>query len=296
MRLLKERKSEVPFILVTGSHSEEVAVECMKEGADDYILKASLRRLPSALRNTISKKEAEREKLAVEAAFSRSKERYRLITENTRDLICLLDLQFKFIYASPSHLRVLGYPAADLIGRNCLDFIHPEDAQLFEETLDEALFFREGRNAELRFRHGTGHWLLFESTGSFIFDLKSMAQHALVVSRDTSDRKRAEKEIRKLAAFPRFNPNPPRYGFGDGEVLRQLRRLAWCAVPMITMSELGAGDREPKASFAVTPAGRNVLEGTVDFIDLNTPDYWLGGAHLRRERVWRWDAERGLLV
>lgn len=96
--------------------------------------------------------------------------------------------------------------------------------------------------------------------------------------------------------FPRFNPNPPRYGFGDGEVLRQLRRLAWCAVPMITMTELGAGDREPKASFAVTPAGRNVLEGVVDFIDLNTPDYWLGGAHLTRERVWRWDAERGLLV
>ncbi len=134
MRLLKERKSEVPFILVTGSHSEEVAVECMKEGADDYILKASLRRLPSALRNTISKKEAEREKLTVDAAFSRSKEQYRLITENTRDLICLLDLQFKFIYASPSHQRVLGHPAADLMGRNCLDFIHPEDAQMFEET------------------------------------------------------------------------------------------------------------------------------------------------------------------
>src|SRR5437899_11910546 len=38
--LLKERKSEVPFILVTASHSEEVAVECMKDGAHDYMLKA----------------------------------------------------------------------------------------------------------------------------------------------------------------------------------------------------------------------------------------------------------------
>src|SRR6266851_5304555 len=80
LRLLKERKSEVPFILVTGSHSEEVAVECMKEGADDYILKASLRRLPSALRNTISKKEAEREKLAVAAAsFSRSASFFEIV-------------------------------------------------------------------------------------------------------------------------------------------------------------------------------------------------------------------------
>jgi len=95
--------------------------------------------------------------------------------------------------------------------------------------------------------------------------------------------------------FARFNPDPPRYGFGDGEVLRQLRRLAWCAVPMITMSEV-PGEGEPKASFAVTPAGRNVLAGSVDFMDVNAPNVWLGGAHLTQEKVWRWDAERGLLV
>ncbi|HJW93915.1 MAG TPA: hypothetical protein VJ901_09870 [Thermoanaerobaculia bacterium] len=96
--------------------------------------------------------------------------------------------------------------------------------------------------------------------------------------------------------FGRFNPNPPRYGFGDGEVLRHLRRLAWCAVPMITMSEVKGEGEPPKASFAVTPAGRNVLEGTVDFLDVNTPNDWLGGAHLTSQKVWRWDAERGLLV
>lgn len=95
--------------------------------------------------------------------------------------------------------------------------------------------------------------------------------------------------------FARFIPDAPRYGFGDSEVLRQLRRLAWCAVPMILMSEV-PGEPEPKASLAVTPAGRNVLEGSVDCIDLNGADFWLGGAHLTRERLWRWDAERGLLV
>lgn len=95
--------------------------------------------------------------------------------------------------------------------------------------------------------------------------------------------------------FARFTPDAPRYGFGDGEVLRQLRRLAWCAVPMILMSEV-PGEPEPKASLAVTPAGRNVMEGSVDFIELNGADVWLGGAHLTREKLWRWDAERGLLV
>ncbi len=216
LRLLQEQQADVSFILVTGSHSEEVAVECMKEGADDYILKGSLKRLPSALLNALKKKEAEREKLNTEAAFRRSEEQYRLITENTRDLICLLDLQFRFLYASPSFQSVLGHPPKDLIQTSCLALIHPDDEAVLRETLDEALFFREGRNAELRFRHHNGAWRVFESAGSFIFDGQGHPQRALLVSRDTTDRKRAEKEIRKLAAFPRFNPNPVLEFAADG--------------------------------------------------------------------------------
>ncbi|SRR5581483_319193 len=90
--------------------------------------------------------------------------------------------------------------------------------------------------------------------------------------------------------FARFNPNPPRFGFGDGEVLRHLRRLAWCAVPMITMTEV-PGD-EHKAALAVTPAGRNVLQGSVDYVEVNGPDGWLGGAQLTREKLWRWDGAK----
>ncbi|HZM02239.1 MAG TPA: response regulator [Candidatus Saccharimonadales bacterium] len=75
--LRNDRPDPPPFILVTGSQSEEVAVQCMKDGADDYILKATLKRLPSALLNAIKKKHAEREhkqaELAIEklAAFPR---------------------------------------------------------------------------------------------------------------------------------------------------------------------------------------------------------------------------------
>ncbi|MBV8546699.1 MAG: hypothetical protein JO088_18315, partial [Acidobacteria bacterium] len=46
----------------------------------------------------------------------------------------------------------------------------------------------------------------------------------------------------------------------------------------------------PKALFTVTPAGVNVMEGKVDFIEINNANFWLGGAHLTRERMWRWDA------
>jgi PAS domain-containing protein len=146
----------VPLILVTGSNSEEVAVECMKEGAVDYILKASLKRLPSAVLNALEKIEAVRVREAAEEAARRSEDQYRLITENTRDLICLLGLDRRFLFSSPSHRLVLGREAKDLEGAPCEVLIHPEDLRLFNETVDEALFFRESRTAELRFQHANG--------------------------------------------------------------------------------------------------------------------------------------------
>ena len=59
LRMLRARRPDVPFILITGNRSEEVAVDCIHEGADDYILKASLKRLPTSLKNAIRRKAAE---------------------------------------------------------------------------------------------------------------------------------------------------------------------------------------------------------------------------------------------
>src|SRR5689334_9904470 len=69
LRLLKETGSSAPFILVTGSLTEEVAVECMKDGAHDYILKTSLTRLPSAVQGALEKMKTIKEKVRAEAAL-----------------------------------------------------------------------------------------------------------------------------------------------------------------------------------------------------------------------------------
>jgi len=218
LQLLREVRSTIPLLLVTGSNSEEVAVRCMQEGAEDYILKSSLKRLPSAVHRTLTKYQTENKRQLTEAALRRSEEQYRLITENTRDLICLLDLDGNFLYATPSFDLVLGLRVEQLLSSKCATLIHPEDARAFKETLDEALFFHESRTAELRFRNGQGNWASFETAASYIFDDHGKPQRALLVSRDTSDRKRAEKEIRKLAAFPRFNPNPVLEFAADGSL------------------------------------------------------------------------------
>lgn len=59
LSLSKEYAGKVPFILVTGAVSEEFAVTCLKQGADDYVLKSNLARLPNAIRNALKQREAE---------------------------------------------------------------------------------------------------------------------------------------------------------------------------------------------------------------------------------------------
>lgn len=72
LRLVREKGGETPFILVTGVISEQMALDFLKEGVDDFILKSSFKRLPAAVINTISKKNIELEKKQIEQELKKS--------------------------------------------------------------------------------------------------------------------------------------------------------------------------------------------------------------------------------
>lgn len=93
--LCKQIGSQVPFILVTGAVSEEFAVTCLKEGADDYVLKSNLARLPNAILNSLKQKRAERAK--AEAAQALQSQNAELMKINKE-----LD---SFVYSVSHNLR-----------------------------------------------------------------------------------------------------------------------------------------------------------------------------------------------
>ena len=96
-----------------------------------------------------------------------------------------------------------------------------------------------------------------------------------------------------MTLFYDFDAAPPRYGLGDMEILRVLRVLARLAVPLLTMTD---ENTPQKSILTLTPAAENVMRGEVDYVTVNEPDYWIGGVHLTRDNVWRWDERKREIV
>ncbi len=201
LRLLKRERLDLPFILVTGSQSEEVAVSCIKEGADDYILKSSLKRLPSAMLSALRKKEIEREREQAQLALRRSEEHFRSLIENASDVITVLDADGIVRYESASLERVLGYKPDELIGQKIFDYIHEEDRPVIVEKFSRSMRMPGSiSTGQYRFRHRDGSWKVLETIGRNLLGNPQVA--GLVAnSRDITERVEAEEQIREQAAL-----------------------------------------------------------------------------------------------
>jgi two-component system cell cycle sensor histidine kinase/response regulator CckA len=138
------------------------------------------------------------ERKQAEEALSHSEEQYRLIAENTKDLICTLDLQGNFHYVSPSFEEVLGYSPEELRGLNAFSLIHPDDREPTMKIYQQALINKEAGNAEFRYRHKNGNWRVFESVGNWIFNGNGIPPKSVLVSRDITERKQTEEKMAAL--------------------------------------------------------------------------------------------------
>jgi two-component system, NarL family, sensor histidine kinase UhpB len=123
-----QTNSGIPFILVTGAVSEEVAISVLKEGADDYILKDRLQRLPFAVEKIIRKQKIRSEKKSMEASLSRLTERFHMAAKSSFDVIWDYDLQEGLVYCSAAIEKIIGTDAKEKFKPAELQaFISPDD-------------------------------------------------------------------------------------------------------------------------------------------------------------------------
>jgi PAS domain S-box-containing protein len=131
----------IPFIMVTGTVSEEFAADIIKLGADDYVLKDRMARLPVAITTTIQRRKFEKEKREAEQKIVRSENNLRVIFENTSEGFLLLDKDATIIAFNNKAVKYALFSRVEgfQVGRSIYDFIAGPQKNFFREIVSKAL-------------------------------------------------------------------------------------------------------------------------------------------------------------
>lgn len=130
---------EVPFIFVSGTLSEELAVEALKRGARDYVVKSRLQRLPDAILRAINEAKERRRLLQVEHALRESHQRLRLITDSLPALIAYLDRDHHYRFANRAYMEWHGLAPEEMVGRHAREMVGDDGFAGLQEHLDRVL-------------------------------------------------------------------------------------------------------------------------------------------------------------
>ncbi|TAK22065.1 MAG: hybrid sensor histidine kinase/response regulator [Chloroflexota bacterium] len=200
LRALKVRDLDIPFIVVTGSIHEDEAVECIRAGAHDYVIKDRLGRLGPAVRRAFDDARGRRERRRSEVAARATEERYRAVVEQSMDAI-MIARGTEVVFANQARADLIGVGDIDAVrGLTLQDFIVVEDWPLVR---DRTLARQRGEHPpsryQCRFRRATGEVRTVEVVASTVtLDGEPVA---LAVLRDVTERVSKEENRARLATI-----------------------------------------------------------------------------------------------
>lgn len=198
LRMARSRRPTIPFLFLSGTIGEEVAVESLQNGASDYVLKNRMSRLVPAVQRALVRADEDARRQAAEKALRENQESFRQITENVADLIGVFDLEGRRVYNNPAYQEILD-GSTPLRGTDSFESIHPDDRVRIRLIFEETIRTGTGQRAEYRLLLKDGQVRFIESQGSVIRDTQGKVTNVLVVGRDVTERKRADDRIREQA-------------------------------------------------------------------------------------------------
>ncbi len=166
LEVLQQRQLDLPFIIVSGTIGEEVAVAAMKAGAHDYIIKGNLARLLPAVERELRDAEERHKRQIAEQALQDSEARFRYLSVASPMGIFQTDLQGKCLYTNPRWQKIAGLTLEQSLGDGWLQSIYPEDRD--RVSMEWQRCVNEGCEFQLEFRfltaQGEIHWVRSQAT------------------------------------------------------------------------------------------------------------------------------------
>jgi PAS domain S-box-containing protein len=191
VQLLRQRDPDLPFILVSGTLGEETAIESLKAGATDYVIKSHLARLSPVVARALRERDEQRQRREAEA-------RYRDLFENANDMIYTRDLHGYFTSMNGMGERLTGYSRQELLSMSLEQLLSPEclsrRAEWVVKRQDELVL---SAAEELEFIRKDGARVFVEVGSRLIYE-NGRPTGVQGIARDVSERKRAEEERKHL--------------------------------------------------------------------------------------------------
>lgn len=191
LRLMREKGINLPFIIISGSIGEEAALEALRLGAYDYILKDRPDRLGQAVRNALAQKQLEDANRAAQAALAASEAELRALFASMEDVVIVIDRDGVYCKIAPTNPRLLLLPEEELLNGKVHDFFPREKADYFLQVIHAVLDTGASQRVEYELEIDK-RLIWFETTIS-----KMTEEQVIWVARDMTERKLHEKSMRE---------------------------------------------------------------------------------------------------
>jgi len=196
LALLKSHGLDIPFIVVSGKIGEETAVEAMKAGAHDYVMKDNLARLVPAVQRELREAEIRRDRRRTDEALHKSEFRFRQIYDNAPVMMHSIDRNGIIRNVNLKWLTVMGYARDEVVGRKVDCVMTPESCVDLQARL--AHFWSEGKIGDVSYRYVKKDGTIIDVIlDSVVVHDPTWGEASLSVVRDITAQRRAESALRE---------------------------------------------------------------------------------------------------
>ncbi|MHB8068790.1 MAG: hybrid sensor histidine kinase/response regulator [Desulfobaccales bacterium] len=196
LALTQGMRPELPFIFVSGAMGEEVAVDTLKKGATDYVLKQNLTRLGASVERALREAEERRQRRQTEAMLRESEERFRTLFETAGSFISVTTTKGLLLEVNPEAERVSGWPRQEVLGRSFLELYVPETfKEKVKADFQKVLAGEATRGFEMPLKLREGGERPFLWNVNRLLGKEGQVLGVMAVGQDITERKRSEEVL-----------------------------------------------------------------------------------------------------
>ena len=199
LEVAQEMSPDIPFVLVSGALGEERAIEALKSGATDYVLKQRLERLVPAVQRALREAEERTERKRAEEALRESEERFRATFEQAAVGISHNSLDGRWLRVNQRLCDIVGYSREELLEKTFQDITHPDDLDADLEKVHQLLAGKiETYSMQKRYLKKGGSIAWINLTVSLVREPSGEAKYFIAVIEDITERKQAGEALQEV--------------------------------------------------------------------------------------------------